>query len=623
MLKLRFFIYISLLCVPSYSRADTSGSLASCHPQWLQKEGIVMAGSWEPLAFRLRRDGNEKPTVQQLNDYAKEHSPETIAKLKALGVNFVMIHCYKGAGLRNERESMQDSVKFAKLCHDAGLKVGVYNYSGAFIWDCFFKEVPEAKNWLLLDNKSEPVPYDISQKYRYFWNRNHPEAQEFYKRLVRFAIEDVNADLLHWDNYSRGPGYDKYSVQRFREYLKNNCKDLIFFEDINNIEPPQPGSSNFILSKAWLDFCCQSLADSYYDMGGYARKLKNDILIECNPQGVSWRIRPPVDHSRILCSGDAYWNEQKEPGYDNSVLRTRIRDYKVGRKMNNMVFTYNSTPLACAEAMAFNLNCLGCVSRFEWARFDVGQQPINADILPYIKFFNTRREFFTDTEVLADVAILRNFSSQVLGDSNDALLTFKIEQMLIEDRIPFQIIYNNHLCDIGKYKILILAGCKAISDIEEELIKKFVVNGGKLYLIGNNGQYNEWMQIRSKPAFSSLPPERVIKFNKLRKDFSKILTNKNDLVVEIEASHGLCTEITRQKSQMLLHLVNYNSGKPAANIMVKVRIPKGYDAKRIQIINPQRQKDIELEFTKRERELFFIVPIVEVYEIASIKIEKL
>ena len=122
-------------------------------PEWLRRDGIVMAGSWEPLGFRVRRDGatGYTPTPEQRAAYEREQSPEMVAKLKSLGVNFVMMHCYKGGGLEAERESMADAVKFAKLSHDAGLRVGCYTYSGSFIWELFFKEMPQAKDWVVLN----------------------------------------------------------------------------------------------------------------------------------------------------------------------------------------------------------------------------------------------------------------------------------------------------------------------------------------------------------------------------------------------------------------------------------------------------------------------------------------
>ena len=77
--------------------ADTLTLPLDQRPAWVAQDGIVMAGSWEPLMFRVRRDGGSgyEPTPEQRAAYEREHSPEMVAQLKSLGVNFVMMHCYK------------------------------------------------------------------------------------------------------------------------------------------------------------------------------------------------------------------------------------------------------------------------------------------------------------------------------------------------------------------------------------------------------------------------------------------------------------------------------------------------------------------------------------------------
>jgi hypothetical protein len=189
-----------------------------------------------------------------------------VAELKALGVNFVMMHCYKGGGLQAERQSMSDAVGFARLCHDAGLHVGVYNYSGAFIWELFFKEEPRARDWIVLDAQHKPIRYG-GAPYRYFWNRNHPDAEAFYQGVVRFAINDIKADLIHFDNYEIGPGYDATSVERFRSYLEKtfSSKELAGAGiDLVTAQPPAAGASE-LLRRAWIDFTCASLAHATKD----------------------------------------------------------------------------------------------------------------------------------------------------------------------------------------------------------------------------------------------------------------------------------------------------------------------------------------------------------------------
>ena len=97
-------------------------------PQWMDHPGIVMAGNWEEPTFRARRAGRMDFTLppDKLAPYQREHSPEMIARLKDLGVNFLMIHVYKGAGMATEAAGMEDSRRFAALARKAGMRVGTY-----------------------------------------------------------------------------------------------------------------------------------------------------------------------------------------------------------------------------------------------------------------------------------------------------------------------------------------------------------------------------------------------------------------------------------------------------------------------------------------------------------------
>ena len=480
-----------------------------------------MAGSWEPLLFRVRRDGSDgyEPTPEQRAAYKREHSQEMVEQLKSLGVNFVMMHCYKGFGLGNERDSMADAVQFSKLCHENGLRVGVYVYSGAFGWELLFPETPEAKDWVVLKPNGDPAQYG-SATYRYYWNRNHPAAQAFYKYIVRFAVDRIQTDLIHFDNYSVGPGHDANSIQRFRNYLRTRFNTDTLkrngIDDVNTVLPPGDEAPIGFLRYAWNDFSCQSLADSYYEMGSYARSLRKDVLLECNPGGVGGYIRSPIDHGRLLGGGEAFWDEGRPPGVREGVLHNRIRTYKTARRMDNIAFAYCTTPLEMAESMAFNLNCLGCVVWFEYGKMvekPGSDQPVSEALAPYIQFFHTRREIFRDTRVIADVAVLRSFPSQSFADHKYSQLTNEAEQTLIENRIPFQIVYDQHLKDLNPYQVLVLAGCVALSDSHIHQITKFVQEGGHLCLLGSVGIYDEWMTPRKEKIFNDIPLRQMSRIN--------------------------------------------------------------------------------------------------------------
>lgn len=619
-----------ILCLCSLIQAEVLTLPINERPSWLQRDGIVMAGSWEPLIFRVRRDGSDgyTPTAEQRDAYLREHSPEMIARLKGLGVNFIMMHCYKGAGLSAERQSMADAVKFAKLCHDAGLHVGVYNYSGAFLWEPLFKEIPRAKDWVLLDANGKPRTYG-SATYRYRWNRNHPDAQAFYRKIVSFAVNEIKADLLHFDNYAVGPGRDHNSVQRFRQYLRNTfTRDQlkrIGIEDLDTVQPPMTGPPDNLLCRAWLEFTCQSLTDSYQEMSRYARTLRNDILIECNPGGPGNYIRAPVDHGRLLQGGEAFWDEGREPGYHNGQLYTRIRTYKVARRMNNMAFTYTTTPLQMAESMAFNLDCLGCVCWFEYAKIVAkpgSEKVVSPKLEPFIQFFHMHRDLFREAKVVADIAVLRSFSSQVFADPTYAKLTYEVEKTLIDNHVCFQIVYDQHLDNLERYKVLVLSGCVALSDQHIKQIEKYVQSGGRICIIGPVATHNEWMLTRAGPAFVNLPNTQVIRISSdgdLLEAIQKACNNEPTLT--IHADSGLCTELTEQPGRRLVHLINYRNNEPITNVLVNMRLPAGCNVKAILLRSPERKRDIDILYKEEGERVKFVVPSVNIYEIAIIQIK--
>ena len=623
------WIIVLVLCLTCLVWAEPLTLPLAQRPDWLEQDGIVMAGSWEPLLFRVRRDGSDgyTPTPEQRAAYAREHSPEMIAELKALGVNFIMMHCYKGAGLEAERQSMADAVKFAALCPEAGLRVGVYNYSGAFIWELLFKETPQAKDWVLLDKDGEPLTYG-SATYRYRWNRNHPDAQAFYRQLVRFAVEDIKVDLLHFDNYGYGPGRDTNSVQRFRDYLgvtftAGQLKKM-GVDDPDNVQPPMTGPPEDMLRRAWLEFCCRSLTDSYHDMSRYARSLREDILIECNPGGPGNWIRPPIDHGRLLQGGEAFWDEGRAPGYTKGQLRSRIRTYKVARRMDNIAFAYSTNPLEMAESMAFNRDCLGCICWFEYGKIVArpgSNEPMSRALIPFIRFFHKRRDLLREANVVADVAVLRSFPSQVFADSEFARLTYRTEQALIENRVCFQIIYDHHLDDLARYRALVLAGCVALSDQQVKLIRQYVESGGRLCIIGPVATHDEWMLPRDEPALDNLPAGNVVRI----KEDDDILgavrqTCGQRLSISVRAEHGLCSELTEQPGRRLVHLVNYRA-EPVEDVSVTLRLPAQRRIKDVTLVSPERENDLELAFQEQAGVVTFRVPQVRTYEIAVVSIK--
>jgi len=622
-------------------------------PEWLRRDGLVMAGSWEQMIFRVRRgrrgdtppewealDGGRdyRPTPQQVAAWHRETSDEMIERLKQLGVNFIMMPVHKGAGMVAEREDMEDVVDWARRCHQSGLHVGVYADSGTLLWELFFKEKPEAKDWLLLNRVGEPYVYARSQPFRYRYNRLHPDAHQYFLDVLHFAITEVKADLIHLDNYLYAPGTDACSARLFREYLRRTFspEELAGMgaADLEAVAPAPSGPPDNMLRRAWLDFSCKFLAESYRLRCQYARSVRSDVLMECNPHGVVDRPRPPVDHFRLVRFGEAFWDEARGPdyaGYRDGKLHTRIRSYKVARLLDNMVFCKTGTPLDLAESMAFNLDCLGCVCFFEYGiirRRPYTPEGVLPESMPLIRFYKERRDLFRDGRVVADVAVLRSFPSQVFVDDATATLPNRVEQVLIEHRVPFQILGDRNLDKLARYRVLVLPGCVALSDDQIVRIRHYVADGGRLCIFGPVATHDEWMRPRKQPGLGELPADRVVlagghRPKVGRNDFLPAIRRACARPFSLETSGvdavGLCAELIDQPGRRVVHLLNYRSDRPFENVGLAVRIPQGREAAAIRLASPGRKDDLHAPFEQHGDTVHFNVPPVSIYEIAVVE----
>lgn len=568
-------------------------------PRWLREEGIVMAGSWEPLIFRVRRDGRQgyEATPEEKRAYAEEHSPEMLKKLKAMGVNFVMMHAYKGFGMEAEAESLRDAKAFAALCRSEGLRVGCYAFSGTIGWELFLKERPEAGDWVVRDHQGKPLPYG-SMTFRHYLDRRHPDAAEYLQKVIRYAVEEIQVDLLHFDNYCVGPGYGPRSLEGFRRWIAGRlgAEEIarrLGAGGLESVKLPFPASPQDPLGREFLRFQCRWLAESYWDLARYARGLKRDVLVECNPGGVGARLEPPMDHWLLLRGGEAFWDEGASPGWDGRALRSRIRTYKVGRRLGNMTFAYVTCPLEAAESMAFNLDCLGSIAWFEYGRLvskPGASDSVSDELGPYIKLYRKLQMDWGGRKVLADVGAFRPLTTQLLFPSG-AKAAWEAEELLIRGRVPFQIASAPERDRLDDFRALLCAGCTALDDAELEAVVEFLRKGGGCVIVEPAGRLDADLKPRvgsSLEEFLERPlGEKVFRIQKgtSRCAYFPAMPPVAELIeglrwaaggsfsAEVRAPAHVAAEFLKGSGSSLgIHLVNYAS-RPAQN--VSVRFPGG------------------------------------------------
>ncbi len=457
---------------------------------WISQYPLVFVGNWDVMPIFQRRRGGDP--VWQEDDYLKQHSEETVIKLKESGVTMALIHFYKGFGIEAEKEHMEDAGKFTGLCKKYGLKVGVY-IGSTVIYETFLLENPEAEKWFVPDYMGLPVRYGETQTFRKFAYFMHPEFIEYYKKVLRIAVEDLKVDLIHFDNSSMRAQpavfFHPLAIDNFRTYLKikyspEMLKKRFGFSDMRYVEPPRynkPFSTmDDPLFQEWIDFRCQQSADFYGEMARFIRGLNPDVAVEINPGGMSGQNRMwnsgSTDFPRILANTDFSWTESDETMLtDDGILVSAIRTYKMARTLNNRIFTYTSgSILKMAESMAYNRQGLGDIGS------PLSVNDLRADQKNYINFFHNNFNYYRDVRNVADVAILHTFATMAYNNDRPYQSSYLYHQALIQEKIPFDIIFDDNLKDLSKYKVLVLADQECLSEEKLDLIRKFVNQGGGL-----------------------------------------------------------------------------------------------------------------------------------------------
>jgi len=656
--------------------------------KWLEQGLIDAGGSHESYQFVVRRGGQRLDAREQLD---AAQSEENLCRLKAEGVEVFHTHLYKGFGMAAEKEEMEETKRVAAMAHRLGLKVDTYIQWDTMMYETFFAEEPRAQNWIQRDADGRPIllRYGYQQSFRYRPCFANQEYLNYLKKIVRYAVEEVKTDFIHFDNFDLSPEpescHDGTCTWGFRAFLRQKYSpkqraERFGFENVDYVNPPEwnasnpPGAMKVIFDpviQEWIDYRCQIMADALRQMSLYAKSMNPEVAIEVNPHGITGGNRAweaAIDHSRILKWTDAFWTETDPvPGYTDGRLLSRIRSYKLARKYRNVLLTYIAgDSLAMAESLAFN-QTLGFA----------GSGSLAPDTQHYIDFYRKNRDLFTGTDDAATVAVLRSYPSITFDQSRVQLSTILVEQALLQARIPFDLVFDEHLSDLAKYKVLILPDTECLSDSQLESIRMFVVAGGGLVATGPAGLYDQWRRLRVEPGLrgmidSQAPArayeERVastvtagtpsrreykegrvaylpaIEFDGALPEFrsffpvddrfwkapknSTALTDavrwaaRDRMPVEVSGPGYLIANLVAQpeNQRLMLHLVNYNARKePSLDpVQATFRLPEGKDVRQAVLYSPDSADPQELHGTRSQGGITFAVP-VRTYSIVVVK----
>jgi hypothetical protein len=658
---------------------------------WMRKGLIDAGGIHEPYLFVIRR-GGQRLDARQTCDY--QQSEELIQQLHSQGVEVFHTHLYKGFGMEAEMEGMEETRKAVEIAHRLGMKADTYIQWNTLMYETFFAEEPRAVNWVQRDIAGLPIllPYGYQQSYRYRPCFANQDYLTYLKKIVRYAVVEAKTDFIHFDNFDLNAEPDSCHcaacVAGFREHLKKKytgaqLKERFGFARIDFVNPPQWNSDNppdkmqIIFDPAfqeWIDFRCQLMADALRQMFDLVHSLNPEVALEINPAGITGQNRSwesGVDHARLLKFTRAFWSEEGNlPGYAaDGRLITRIRSYKLARAYSNVLLTYiEDNALALAESLTFN-QTLGYL----------GSSPLSPITKEHIDFYLKNRESYEGSEDVSNVAIFRSYPSLTYNNAAVQLCTVLVEQAMIEASVPFDLVFDEGLHDLGKYKVLVLPNSECLSDEQLTLIHQFVDHGGGLIVTGQAGIYDEWRRVRTTPGLHRLVDHQVpgtdyqehvdsttgmagvssrkqvgrgrvaylpaVEFDgalpkatpnfAITSEFWKRPKNSKDLIsliqwatedqipLSVEGSDGVVASCTAQHSRqrMFVHLVNYNSAKLATqhNLRVRVILPDKQKASKVVLHAPGTTETQSLNFTNEASRTSFTVPALHTYALITIQ----
>jgi len=660
----------------------------------MDEEPLVMSEPWQ-MPFYAHRTGGF-PTWQDKSwDFA--FTEQAAMEMKEIGVTASVIDFFGGYGLTFEHSYLEKFKKTATLWHHYGIKVCAY-VGSTLHYETLLVEKPEARDWLVPDYLGHPVIYGqrTDRRWPYFM---HPGFREYTKRALRLAIEQIKVDLFSFDHTSMQAEprmfFHPLAIEDFRDYLrtKYTAEELsqwLGTSDVRYVFPPKVDwPQNTIedrLFQEWMDFRCQMLALYYEEMATFIHSLNPAIGIITNPHmglsGINTAWDEGVDYPRLIPHMQGAWSE--EGNYPevtaDGILISEIRTFKMASILGARTVTYTAIPyvgmipdenhmkLQMAQSMAYSRQCLGDIGPVD------SLHKIPDGSRRYIRFFHDKFELYRDVESAAEVAVLHSYASLAYNNDRPYQSTWLFEQALIQSQIPFDIIFDEHLKDLSKYRVLVLADQECIDEKQCDLIRHYVEDGGgvvateftslftKRHVRRRDFELADLFQVTApklvlwvddkplsiSPRRNQVGKGRVVYVAEVKpaiakpaaapmtNQYWKLPVNQGELIEAVRwASNGklmlevqaapvtVTVNLLKQRSSgaMQIHFINYDvSGNTyVENIRVSFRLPIGATTAQVKIFSPDNDEVQSVKYVTQDGTLECELPFLKVYSVLEVR----
>ncbi|MFZ5881743.1 MAG: alpha-amylase family protein [Chloroflexota bacterium] len=488
---------------------------------WLSSP-VIFTGHWEPLAFRRRRGGQRTDEAER---YAREHSDEAIRAMKDAGVNLVITHFDKGFGPEALAADLPLLRDWVRRLHDANIRVGAYLRYDNLVPEAF----PQSKQWLSQTSFGDSSAI-LWQSYRRSACPSNSQHLAYIESLIHTAIHDLKVDLIHMDGFwmgneawachcdnclasfsdflaSRYPTADS-AIERFGHPRIDLIRPPVYRLPDNNLSIMEPVKDP--AAQEWMEWRTETIAAIARRFSAYIRTQNPDVVFEVNsliPIGYNnafyWGFELPklMPHVQALWTEDDHWAGWRADG----TLMSRLREFKIGRTLGAKVFSYQrgknekELTLSLLQSAAFNRGDLGMLGSPLLA-----EEPLYETKRAFTQWYARHQSRFVPVQSAADVAVWRSQRTLACNSTSAHRSVILAEQILIQGKVSFDIMYDDNLKDLSRYRVLVLPNVEMLDPEQVELISQFVRNGGGLVATELTSLYDEWRRIRPDFALRDL-----------------------------------------------------------------------------------------------------------------------
>jgi len=343
---------------------------------------------------------------------------------------------------------------------------------------------------------------------------NNPHYIRMMEGRIRAQAETgIDGSYVDWTHIAGGTCYCKYCQQNFIQYLKINLSADVAqakydISDYDKIELPQRRGDKFWME--WINFRCHTVAEFHKRLRTVARNYNPHFMISGNVFG-------GFGYGPIAYDAAGNMEMLARDGYDDFIyseiqefLDSAPRKDDNGTKVTNspalkflaaashgkptIIYATEITPPIfpdptekCLSAMA-QINIAEAVANHAIFR-EKRQTPPGATEM--YRFLSANEKYLVGAQLYSTIAVLASLN-QYLADEQS--FAFSMSRVLADQGIAHVIIVEDDLLSgkLNKYDLILLPNLPLLSVKKQQALKRYVENGGKLFILGTSGVKNEY-----------------------------------------------------------------------------------------------------------------------------------